>query len=228
MPENWDVPESEFNEFLEPSYQNDGAGVWEPWFVKLEKIGSEMSQYQWAIGDTIVEGEELLAANPGTLRVVGKDEKHAVYQAAANRLGLTPAYVKNLAYVARKVSKEIRKPELTFSHHKLVAALPPEQQTQLLTEMATKARNVPEARKRVRYLLGQDRPKSEATERAEEIVQAAESLAKLLARPYAFKIYDVESGVNAALIETLTKTQQLIDSELESVGYSPKESSTES
>ena len=86
-------------------------------FERYEALGTFLGRVQdgsrWWIGDWLVFGEHVYG------------EKYAQ---AAEQIGLTPGTLQNYAYVASKVVKEQRRPELPFSTHREVAALEPDDQ----------------------------------------------------------------------------------------------------
>lgn len=90
---------------------------------------------QWLIGDWLAYGEDVKWGDiPHIAKLMGKEEK-TLY---------------DLAYVARKVQFSVRTEKLTFTHHKLVAALTPSEQEEALAYAIEKNLPVSEFRKILR------------------------------------------------------------------------------
>jgi len=83
------------------------------WLAAGRRLGSMARASQWWIGDWIRYG----AAKWG--------EK---YVEAARITGYDPHSLRNMAYVASRVSLSLRSDKLTWSHHVLLASLEPEEQ----------------------------------------------------------------------------------------------------
>lgn len=66
----------------------------------------------------------------------GEDHYGERYAQALSATGWSLSTLEVYAWVAKRVPVENRRPDLSFSHHKAVAHLPPEQQRDLLTRAA--------------------------------------------------------------------------------------------
>ncbi len=76
-------------------------------------LGKVREAIQWAIGDYILIGEQLF--------------KERSYQ-AISEIGVSESGLREYVRVAERVPRSIRRPELSWSHHRAVAALPPPEQ----------------------------------------------------------------------------------------------------
>ena len=83
----------------------------EEWLAVGELLRRLEGGIQWMLADWLIEGE----------RVYG-----LTYQMVAEMVGYEVATLRNLVYVAGKIS--LRSDKLTFGHHALLAALPPDHQ----------------------------------------------------------------------------------------------------
>lgn len=133
------------------------------WRERGEKLSFDAADHQWALGDWIVEGDELRDAASLTR---SQRFKHGVYNSAADVTGLSVPTIKDYAYVARSVPEEMRVKTLSFGHHKLIAGLPREQQLKFLDEMQAGRLNVGDARRRIKYLLSRAKPESKPNDKA--------------------------------------------------------------
>lgn len=97
--------------------QISGELLPDEWIQVFELIRRVQSGIQWIIGDWLVYGDEKL----------GK-----TYKELAEITGYNEKTLRNLAYVARRVSMSLRKDTLSFGHHNLVASLPEPGQVQWL------------------------------------------------------------------------------------------------
>ncbi len=80
-------------------------------------LGEIRKSVQWAIGDYIILGEQLF--------------KEQAYQAISD-LDVSENGLREYVRVAERVPRSVRRPELSWSHHRAVAALePPAQKTWL-------------------------------------------------------------------------------------------------
>jgi hypothetical protein len=86
---------------------------------------------QWWWGDWLVYGERYLG------------ETYAQY---ADLAGYEPKTLQNWAYVASHVDPSLRRDDLTWSHHALVAALEPDDQRRVLGQAAGRRLSVRETR----------------------------------------------------------------------------------
>jgi hypothetical protein len=133
------------------------------WRERGEKLSFDAADHQWALGDWIVEGDELRGAASLTR---SQCFKHGVYNFAADVTGLSVATIKDYAYVARSVPEEMRVKTLSFGHHKLIAGLEREQQLAFLSEMEVGHLTVGDARRRIKYLLSRAKPESKPNDKA--------------------------------------------------------------
>jgi hypothetical protein len=86
-----------------------------------EFLGSLGRSYCWWVGDLINWGE----------RLFGEDAVQAI-----DSLGLHPGTCINYAYTCQKIARNRRRPDLSFAHHRVVTALPPDAQTAWLEKAA--------------------------------------------------------------------------------------------
>ncbi len=84
-------------------------------------LGKVREAIQWAIGDYILIGEQLF--------------KERSYQ-AISEIGVSESGLREYVRVAERVPRSIRRPELSWSHHRAVAALPPPEQKTWLSRAA--------------------------------------------------------------------------------------------
>ncbi len=81
-------------------------------------LGKVREAVQWAIGDYILIGEKLFGAK--------------AYQ-AISEIGVSEAGLREYVRVAERVPRSVRRPELSWSHHRAVAALELPAQKEWLT-----------------------------------------------------------------------------------------------
>jgi hypothetical protein len=115
---------------------------WKKLYKTLRKVQAAL---QWAVGDWVLYGEFTW----------GK-----TYAQMAEITGLKEKTLRDYAYVARSVEMSIRIDKLTFAHHQVVAALPPNQQAQWLGWAAQENLTVAQLRAQIF-----PRPKLTKTER---------------------------------------------------------------
>jgi hypothetical protein len=92
----------------------------EEWIGLVEFADHVSTGARWLLADLLAYGQERWPEE---------------YAQALNPLRFTQGYVSNLVWVARHVPWSVRRADLSFSHHQVVAPLPAEQQTMWL-EMA--------------------------------------------------------------------------------------------
>ncbi len=80
-------------------------------------LGKVREAIQWAIGDYILIGEQLF--------------KERSYQ-AISEIGVSESGLREYVRVAERVPRSIRRPELSWSHHRAVASLEPPAQKEWL------------------------------------------------------------------------------------------------
>lgn len=111
-----------------------GAFVWKPTGLLIDGEATETdwrevgrllkmldSSMQWLIGDLIVCGEDL---------------RYGDQKQIAEAFGFEYATIRDFAYVSRNVEMSVRTDKLDFGHHKLVAAMPLEEQADWLQAAA--------------------------------------------------------------------------------------------
>lgn len=98
------------------------------------------SGLQWMLGDWLAFGE----------RTYGE-----TYQQVAESMGYEAKTLYNFAYVCKGVDFSLRKEKLSFGHHNLVAAMPPEEQDYWLTEAIAGRWSVAKLRRAIRGELPQ-------------------------------------------------------------------------
>jgi hypothetical protein len=202
---------------------------YDAWLERGEKLGFDAAEHQWALGDWIVEGEDLWDL---ATAIRNRRFKHGVYMAAADITGFRVDTIKDYAYVARNVPEGTRVKTLSFGHHKLIAAVPHEQQVKFLAEMQSGGLNVGDARRRIKYLLSRAKPepndkanvsaepkpkskpklesKEEADARAEQIIRLCDQLIELLSQ-------DHLAAATPAAYWTLTHTVATANEVLEEI-----------
>jgi hypothetical protein len=89
----------------------------ETWAAMGPKLGKLKRFSTWAVADWLATGEIVF---------------NETYSQACDTTGLDPAYLMVLRHVASKVAPERRRESLSFTHHRLVAPLEPDEQTKLL------------------------------------------------------------------------------------------------
>lgn len=107
---------------LTPIGMRVADGMKPPTFAEWEGIGVLLTQIekaaQWWIGDWMLLGES--------------DFSERASQ-AVGETGLQVETVKQYAWVAERIPPDRRRPELTFTHHRAVAALPKQEQAKWLS-----------------------------------------------------------------------------------------------
>jgi hypothetical protein len=93
--------------------------AFEDWLDMGRPLLAAAESVQWWVGDWLTYGERAYGAQ---------------YTAAAEETQLDPGTLANLAWVAQSVPPDRRRPSLTWSHHRAVAALDADQQDRLLDE----------------------------------------------------------------------------------------------
>jgi hypothetical protein len=105
------------------------------WVLEGRRIGAVSRGSAWWVGDWLDYG----AAKWGER-----------YAKAAKVTGYDPKTLRNLRYVAARVPQSLRRDELTWSHHALVAALPLEAQRHWLERAASDRFTVEDLRAELR------------------------------------------------------------------------------
>ena len=114
--------------------------TFEEWSELAPQIGDALKSMAFVIGDWLVYGEEKFAAQP-FLPSMEPDPRHVRisperYVAAQVATRLDMATLKNYAYVSRRVPMSLRNDFLSWEHHKVVAKLATDKQTEWLTTAA--------------------------------------------------------------------------------------------
>jgi hypothetical protein len=112
-----------------------GDTTWEEWVAGLRLLGRMDRAIQWWIGDMVNWGEERFGER---------------FAQGVEALGLAPHTVGNYAWVARAVPVTRRQAALSFEHHAVVAALPPEVQVGWLIVAMNKDLSTRELRAHIR------------------------------------------------------------------------------
>jgi hypothetical protein len=123
------------------------------WREKGKELVKSNINHQWAIGQWVVEGEELKELAGMT---VDQRFKNSVYKSAADITGYSVMTVKSLANVVRNIDDVLLDEfRLSFAHFKLVASpsISIEQKRNLLSEMQRSNLNVAESRAKVQLRL---------------------------------------------------------------------------
>ena len=108
-----------------------GEEVFVNWREQGKKIVVEECDRQWALGEWIVNGEQLKEMAE---IAVSQRFKNAVYKSAADITGHSVKTIKTLAFVVRNVPAELKLEfKVSFAHLKLVASCDLHQQRELLT-----------------------------------------------------------------------------------------------
>lgn len=109
--------------------------TFEEWEATGQTLGRIGRACQWWIGDWLNYGE----------RAYGEK-----YAQAMEATGLDYATVADYAYVARHIESSVRTENLSWSHHKVVAALEPPDQDVYLKKAAENGWSVSELRKQIK------------------------------------------------------------------------------
>jgi hypothetical protein len=130
------------------------AGISPDAWVDMGRLLAKLEgSLQWLIGDWIVYGESIQWGD---------------IPALAKELGFSDQTLHDYAYVARKIDFSIRIEKLSFAHHRLVAALPREQQIEALEWAAAQDKlTVAAFRKLIHPALPDGKPSEAKTPLAE-------------------------------------------------------------
>lgn len=116
--------------------QLDSSITFDEWRALGKNIKMADRAVQWWIGDWLNFGE----AKYGEMYAQAMDEHDLAYQT-----------LQDYKYVASKVQLSVRTDNLTFMHHKMVAALPPPQQTEWLDKAEDEGWSAKELRKQIKH-----------------------------------------------------------------------------
>jgi hypothetical protein len=191
------------------------------WREQGKQIVRGEADRQWALGQWIVDGEEMKEIAGIT---VDQRFKNSVYKAAADITGYSVKTVKALANVVRHVPKEIKEEfKVSFAHLKLVASpsLNVEQQRQLLAEMERSNLNVNESRAKVDFFKGvRTEGKSRVDRQAARIAWHCAKLMKALEE------HDLSAASPKAYnqcVDTLVKTWHKVGDALADLDAAPSQ-----
>lgn len=109
----------------------DGDYPYETWERIGKALGHMRDMTNWALGDWLTYGEGLYGER---------------YAQGVEATGRSKSSLMEYARTAQKVPPPRRRADLSFTHHQLVAAQPPDAQTELLQEAAEKGWSVEEFR----------------------------------------------------------------------------------
>lgn len=94
------------------------ADVLKEWCEKLKNAARQHNQANWLLGDALLDGFDL-----GLLD--DDNESRSLYHLAARVTGFDRQHLRDIASVAKRCPKELRRDDLSWSHHRvLVNALP--------------------------------------------------------------------------------------------------------
>ena len=111
------------------------AETYEEWETRLKKVCADARRKNFEIGDCLLEGE----LNYGEHYSQGMEETRLSYD--------TLAHIK---YVCSRVSRETRHPDLSFTHHRLIAHFPPVVQSTYLELAAAQNMSAQAFRQRIK------------------------------------------------------------------------------
>lgn len=132
-----------------------------------ERIGEQLTlmegAVQWWIGDWLNFGEKTYGET---------------YRVAAISTGYAEESLQNMASVAKKVEFSLRNENLSWNHHKEVAALEPDKQTTMLAKAESESLSVRDLREKVKQAY-----QPQLVEEAERIAQEQARLESLFRHP---------------------------------------------
>ncbi|MEI6494212.1 MAG: hypothetical protein WCO94_16830 [Verrucomicrobiota bacterium] len=136
----------------------DADLTFEEWSAMAPQIGTALKSLAFVIGDWLVYGEERFAAQP-CIPGLEDDPRHVRissdrYVATQVATGLDMTTLKNYAYVSRRVPMSLRNNLLSWEHHKVVAKLATDKQTEWLTTAASQAERLSVRRLRASITSG--------------------------------------------------------------------------
>jgi len=139
---------------------NDPDLPYENWENLGRVIGFAGNAWQWWAGDWINIGEKLF----GEQAAQGQDDQATRYDIVRRTIGKEQQTLLNIASVARNVKAEVRRPELGFSHHAVVAPFheDPEQQAEWLRLAVENQWSVAELRQAIRDAKSPGEPEPDA------------------------------------------------------------------
>lgn len=106
------------------------------WLREGRRIGSLARGSSWWLGDWLNYGTEKWGER---------------YARAAKVTGYDPKTLRNMRYVASRFDPSLRRDNLTWSHHALLAAMEPDQQTYWLDRASRESFSVDDLRTELRY-----------------------------------------------------------------------------
>lgn len=126
-----------------------GDPDFEKWSALAAQIGRALRSVEFSIGDWLVYGDENFR-RPGPGRPTNCN-----YEAAIRATSMDAPLLRDYAYVSRHVHLSRRTDKLSWTHHRLVAKLPPEKQKYWLELAANHAEHI--SVKRLRKSICVDR-----------------------------------------------------------------------
>lgn len=120
---------------------------WERYVAIGAWLGHLDDMRNWLIGDWLIYGEHTYGDK---------------YVQAAEVVGLAPQTLMNLRRIAAKVPPQRRRPAVKYSHHGVVAALPPNDQKRLLKRAETERLSKSQLRRIVQEEKGEELPEERA------------------------------------------------------------------
>jgi hypothetical protein len=188
-----------------------GEEAFNMWRDQGKELVVKDKDRQWALGEWIVEGEQMKEAAGLT---VDQRFKNAVYKSAADITGYSVRTVKSLAYVVRNVRPEVKdRFKVSFAHLKLVASLNGEQQQELLEEMERSDLTVAQGRDKVRFVTGKLPAKTSAADRrARRVIWHCNLLVQVLEDPELGRTSPI---LYESLVATIANTREALQKALE-------------
>jgi hypothetical protein len=137
------------------------------WIQTVKKLGTIQSGVQWYLGDLWIFGE----------RKYGQRQIKAAIQLTS--LHYTIGTLMNFGWVAGRIPASFRNENLSYTHHVVVAPLPPDEQQRWLERAATKKLSVEKLRKAIK-----ERPLPPPKSAAEHLQALAEKLVHAAEQAY--------------------------------------------
>jgi len=157
------VPEPELSPKLQLTpigIQFHGPLSFEEWSALAPQLGSLARSVGFLLGDWLVYGQEHFSDQPTH---TGKSNRVTSerYDFACKTTGIDRQTLRDYAYVSRNVPHSLRNDQLQWEHHKIVAKLPPEEQSHWLTLAANPEERLSARRLRASILRGEIVPVEE-------------------------------------------------------------------
>jgi hypothetical protein len=110
-------------ELLDVSAVIDDSLTHDQWIEALREVGRLTTRSGWWLGDLFIEGQSRWGKGYAKM--------------AAREAGLTPGTILTYAYVSRSVTPQVRRTDLSHTHHALVASIrDPKEQARWLEHAA--------------------------------------------------------------------------------------------